>query len=123
MAGTPVLSGATRVRPLSALCGLLGIHTARTTTSSPALAISASYTIAIPFSASSRPTTASASGEVHREPLEIGELAVVEGVFVRSSQDYAGRLARLERVLPARRIEAPAVAGPQAGKAEFWQRR
>ena len=68
-------------------------------------------------------TTPSASGEVHREPLEIGERAVVEGAFVRSSQDYAGRLARLERFLPARRTQAPAIAGPQAGKAEFWQRR
>jgi hypothetical protein len=129
MARTPVLPKATDVGVLSALCGLLGqvrlalVHAARTATSSPAQVVCASYTIAIPFSASSRPTTASASGEVHREPLEIGELAVVEGVFVRSPQDYAGRLARLERFLPARRTQAPAVAGPQPGKAEFWHRR
>ena len=64
-----------------------------------------------------------ASSEVHREPLEIGERAVVEGAFARSPQQYPGRLARLERFLPARRTQAPAVAGPQAGKAEFWHRR
>ena len=40
-----------------------------------------------------------------------------------SPQDYAGRLARLERFLPARRTQAPAIAEPQAGKAEFWHRR
>jgi hypothetical protein len=39
--------------------------------------------------------TASASGEVHREPLQIGERAVVEGAFLRSPQDNAGRAARL----------------------------
>jgi hypothetical protein len=66
---------------------------------------------------------ASASGEVHREPLQIGERAVVEGAFVRSPQNHAGRLARLERFLPARRTQAPAVAGPQAGKAKLWHRR
>ena len=43
------------------------------------------------------------SGEVHREPLEIGERAVVKGAFVRSPQHYPGRLARLQRFLPARR--------------------
>jgi hypothetical protein len=32
-------------------------------------------------------------------------------------------VARLERFLPARRTQAPAVAGPQAGKAELWHRR
>jgi hypothetical protein len=45
---------------------------------------------AIRFPASLRPTTASASGEVHRKPLEIGERAVVEGAFVCSPQDHAG---------------------------------
>src|SRR5271155_1903873 len=63
------------------------IHTARATTSSPALAFYARHTIAISFAASSQPTTVSASGEIHREPLEIGERAVVEGAFVRSPQD------------------------------------
>jgi hypothetical protein len=33
---------------------------------------------------------ASASGEVHRKPLEIGERAVVEGAFVRSPQNTRG---------------------------------
>ena len=67
--------------------------------------------------------TVSASGEVHREPLQIGERAVVEGTFVRSPQNHAGRPAGLERFLPARRTQAPTVAGPQAGKAELWHRR
>jgi hypothetical protein len=62
---------------------------------------------------------APASGEVHRETLEIGERAVVEGAFVRGPQDHAGRLARLECFLPTRCTQAPTVAGPQAGKAEF----
>ena len=65
----------------------------------------------------------SASGEVHREPLQIGERTVVEGAFVRSPQNYAGRLARFERFLPARRTQAPTVARPQAGKAKLWRRR
>jgi hypothetical protein len=66
---------------------------------------------------------ASASGEVHREPLQINERAGVEGAFVRSPQNHTGRLARLERLLPARRTQAPAVAGSQAGKAKLWHRR
>ena len=60
--------------------------------------------------------TASSSGEVHREPLQIGERAVVEGAFVRSPQNHAGRLARLERFLPARRTQTPASPGLRPGK-------
>lgn len=65
--------------PLSALCGLSGdvrlvlIDTAQTTTSSAALGMCLSYTMAIPLPASLRPATECASGEIHREPLEIGE--------------------------------------------------
>ena len=66
---------------------------------------------------------ASALGEVHRETLEIGERAAAEGAFVSSPQDHAGRLARLQRFLPTGRTQAPTVAGPQAGKAEFGHRR
>ena len=62
-------------------------------------------------------------GEVHCETLEIGERAVVEGAFVSSPQDHAGRAARLQRFAPAGRTQAPAVAGPQAGKAELGHRR
>ena len=65
----------------------------------------------------------SKSGEVHGETLEIGERAVVEGTFVSSPQDHAGRAARLQRFAPAGRTQAPAVAGPQAAKAEFGHRR
>ena len=62
------------------------------------------------------------SGEVHGELLEIGERAVVEGAFVSSPQDHAGRAARLQRFAPAGRTQTPAVAGPQAGKAELGRR-
>ena len=57
-------------------------------------------------------------GEVHRETLRVGERAVAEGAFVSSPQDHAGRLANFQRFLPAGRAQAPAVAGPQAGKAD-----
>ncbi len=40
-----------------------------------------------------------------------------------SPQDHAGRTARLQRFAPAGRTQAPAVAGPQAGKAELGHRR
>src|SRR6516225_4545317 len=65
----------------------------------------------------------SASGEVHREPLEIGERTVVECAFVRSPQRHAWCVTRLERFLPTGRAQAPAVTGHQAGKAELWHRR
>ena len=64
----------------------------------------------------------SKSSEVQGETLEIGERAVVGGAYVRSPQDHAGRATRLQRLLPARRTQAPAVAGPQAGKAELRHR-
>ncbi len=64
----------------------------------------------------------SKSGEVQGESLEISERAVVEGAFVSSPQDHAGRIARLQRFAPAGRTQAPAVAGPQAGKAELGHR-
>jgi len=63
------------------------------------------------------------SREVHRETFEIGERAVAEGTFVGGPQDYAGRLPRLQCFLPTRCTETPAVATPQAGKAEFQSRR
>ena len=65
----------------------------------------------------------STSGEVDGETLEIGERAIVEGAFVSSPQDHAGRMARLQRLLPAGRTQAPTVAGRQAGKAVLRHRR
>ena len=66
----------------------------------------------------------SKSGQVHGETLEIGERAVLEGAFVgRPREDHAGRAAHLQRFAPAGRTQAPAVAGPQAGKAELGHRR
>ena len=44
---------------------------------------------------------------------------MVEGAFVSSPQDHAGCIARRQRFEPAGRTQAPAVAGPQAGKAEL----
>jgi hypothetical protein len=41
---------------------------------------------------------------------------------VSSPQDHAGRAAHLQRFAPAGRTQAPAVAGPQAGKAELGHR-
>ena len=70
-----------------------------------------------------RPGARSKSGEVQGETLEIGERAVVEGAFVSSAQDHAKRAARLQCFAPAGRTQAPAVAGPQAGKAELGHRR
>src|SRR5690606_11917184 len=66
---------------------------------------------------------AGASAQINREFLEIGELAVVERAFVRGGEDDARRGAGLERLLPARRAEAPAVAGPEAREAVFRHRR
>ena len=63
------------------------------------------------------------SGEVQGETLEIGERTVVEGAFVSSPQDHAGRATRLQCFAPAGRAQAPAVAGPEAGKAELGQGR
>src|SRR5258708_35790175 len=48
-----------------------------------------------------------ASGQVHCEPLEIGERAVAQCAFVGGTQDHARRLACLERLLPAGSAEAP----------------
>ena len=63
------------------------------------------------------------SGEVQGESLEIGERAVVECTFVSSPQDHKWRVAGLQRLAPARRTQAPAVAGPQAGKTKLGHRR
>src|SRR5262245_46028382 len=63
------------------------------------------------------------SGEVHRKPLEISERAMLERAFVRGAQDHARRLARREGLLPARRAQAPAVAGLEPAEAELRDRR
>src|ERR1700678_1176249 len=63
------------------------------------------------------------SGEVQGETLEIGERTMIEGTFVSSPQDHVGRATRLQCFDPAGRAQAPAVAGPEAGKAELGQGR
>src|SRR6266508_890379 len=50
------------------------------------------------------------SGQVHREAFEIGERAVAQSAFVRSAQNHAGCLARLEGFLPSRCAKTPTVA-------------
>jgi len=55
--------------------------------------------------------------------LEVGERAVIERALVGGAQHDARRLARLERLGPARRAQAPAVAGLEAGEAELRHRR
>ena len=47
---------------------------------------------------------------------------MIQGAFVSGAQDHAGSLAGLECFLPARRTEAPTVAGFQAAKAELRHR-
>ena len=62
------------------------------------------------------------SGQVHREAVEIGKRAVAQSAFVRSAQNHAGRLGRLEGFLPSRCAKTPTIAGLEAGKAEFRHR-
>src|SRR5262249_55192438 len=63
------------------------------------------------------------SGQVHRKALEIGERAMIERALVGGAQHHARRLARLERLLPARCAQAPAVARLEAAEAELRHRR
>src|SRR5579862_8133273 len=55
--------------------------------------------------------------------LQIAERAIVQGALMSRAQDDVRRLARVERLLPARRAKAPAVAGDEAGKAVIRHRR
>src|SRR5262249_11591363 len=60
--------------------------------------------------------------QVDGEALEIGERAVAQRALVGGAQHHARRLLGLDRFLPARRAQAPAVAGLEAGKAVGRQR-
>ena|SRR5271165_729455 len=59
------------------------------------------------------------SGQVDCGAFEIGQRAVAQSTLVGGTQNHARRLARFEGFLPTRRAQAPAVAGFEAGKAEF----
>src|SRR5512135_3419348 len=61
--------------------------------------------------------------EIDRVALEVRERAVFERALMGRTQDDAWGAPSLERFLPARRAEAPAVAGLQAREAEFRHRR
>src|SRR3954452_12080840 len=62
-------------------------------------------------------------GEVDREALEIGQLAIGERPLMRGAQHHARRFAGFESFLPARRTKAPAIALLETGKAELRPRR
>src|SRR6185437_16770248 len=64
-----------------------------------------------------------ALAQIHRVALEIGERAVVERALMRRAQHDARRQPGLERLLPARRAQAPAVARAKAGEAAIRHRR
>src|SRR5258708_8617665 len=63
------------------------------------------------------------SGQIDRKALEVGELAMLERALVSGSQHDPRRLPGIERFLPTRRTETPAVAGVEAGKAILRNRR
>ena len=69
-----------------------------------------------------RPVGGPRSGQVHRKAFEIGKRAVAQSAFVRSAQNHAGRLARLEGFLPSGCAKTPAVAGLEARKTEIRHR-
>jgi hypothetical protein len=56
--------------------------------------------------------------EVDRQPLEVRERAEAQGTFMCSAQDHARRTPRLQRFLPPRCAQTPAITGLQSGKAE-----
>ena len=64
------------------------------------------------------------SAQIDGMRLEIREAAMFEGAFVGCHEHDPRRLARLERLLPARRAETPAITGAKSGKAEGrqWRR-
>lgn len=63
------------------------------------------------------------SSQIDRVPLKVSKGAVIERALVGGAQHHARRASRFERLLPARRAQAPAVAGLEAGEAESRQRR
>src|SRR5260370_31674826 len=63
------------------------------------------------------------SVEVDCEALEVRERAVAQRTFMRAAQDHARRTPRLQRFLPARCAQTPAITGLQSRKAEFRHRR
>src|SRR5262245_34367587 len=63
------------------------------------------------------------SHQIDRVPLELGERAIAERARFRRAQHHARRHPRLERLGPARRAQAPAVARLQPGEAVIGHRR
>jgi hypothetical protein len=63
------------------------------------------------------------SRQIDRKSFEIAQRAISQRRLMRGAQDDARRMVRFQRLLPALRAEAPAVAGLQPGKADFRNRR
>jgi hypothetical protein len=61
--------------------------------------------------------------EVDCEALEVRERAEAQGSFMCSAQHHARRAPRLQRFLPPRRAQTPAITRLQSRKAEFRDRR
>ena len=61
--------------------------------------------------------------EVDCEALEVRERAEAQGSFMCSAQDNARRATRLQRFLPPRRAQTPAITRLQSRKSEFRDRR
>jgi len=57
--------------------------------------------------------------EVDCQALEVRERAEAQGTFMRSAQDHARRIPRLQRFLPPRCAQTPAITRLQPRKAEF----
>ncbi len=64
-----------------------------------------------------------ALGQIDRVGLQVRQIAIGQGALMRRFQSHARRLPRLERLLPARRAEAPAIAGADARKVIIRHRR
>jgi hypothetical protein len=63
-----------------------------------------------------RVTRRPGSRQIDGEAFQILQLAVAERAFVGGAQHHVRRPAGLQRLLPARPVQAPAVAGVQAGE-------
>ena len=62
--------------------------------------------------------------EIDCEALEVRQRAEAQGTFMRSAQDHARGTPRLQRFLPPRVPQTPAITGLQSQKTEFrnWRR-
>jgi hypothetical protein len=64
-------------------------------------------------------TGALQSGKIDSMTFEVVEIDNLEGCLMGRAKDHARRFAGLERLAPARRAQAPSVAGLQSREVEF----